>query len=126
MKDIEGFENYQITEDGRVWSKINNIFLKSNDNGNGYKLVILRKNRVKHHLYIHILVAKAFVPNPDNKPNVGHKDCDTSNNNASNLYWCTQAENNRHPITRQRRSESAKGRKRDDMKRDCYGRFIKK
>lgn len=124
--DIEGFDNYQITDDGRVWSKKNNIFLKDFDNGNGYKVIILRKDKIKYHLYIHILVARAYVPNPSNKPIVGHYDCNSSNNVYTNLYWCTQKENNNHPITRKRRSQSLKGRIRDDLERDNLGRFIKK
>lgn len=126
LKDIEGFEDYQITNKGRVWSKKKSMYLKSTNNGNGYYYVILRKNRVRYHLYIHRLVATAFVENTYNKEIVGHKDCDTTNNVSDNLYWCTQAENNRHPITRARRSKSSIGRKRDDLKRDKFGRFMKK
>jgi hypothetical protein len=124
--DIEGFENYQITDDGRVWSKKREIYLKISDNGNGYKIVVVRKDGIKYHLYIHRLVAIAFVENPELKPIVGHRDCDTSNNNYTNLYWCTQDENNKHPITRQRRSQSLKGRIRNDLIRDELGRYTKK
>lgn len=124
--DIENFENYQITDDGKVWSKKNNKYLKTTDNGNGYLYVLIRKNSIKYHLYLHRLVAKAFVSNDENKPIVGHKDCNTHNNRVENLYWCTQEENNRHPITRARRSEALKGRVRDDLKRDQFGRFKKK
>ena len=124
--DIEGFEDYQITDDGRIWSKKKNTYLKISDNGTGYKIIILRKNGIKYHLYIHRLVAIAFVENPELKPIVGHRDCDTSNNVYTNLYWCTQNENNKNPITRQRRSDSAKGRKWDDLQRDSFGRFMKK
>ena len=124
--DIEGFEDYQITDDGRVWSKKSEKYLKVSDNGNGYKLVVIRKNGFKYHLYIHRLVALAFVENADNKPIVGHKDCNTANNVYTNLYWCTQDENNKHPITRNRRSEALKGRIRNDLTRDRLGRYIKK
>ena len=124
--DIDGFENYQITDDGKIWSKKSNKYMKLSDNGNGYLNVQVYENKKHYHLYIHILVANAFIPNPQNKPIVGHKDCNTHNNTVENLYWCTQEENNQHPITRKRRSESLMGRKRDDLKRDALGKFIKK
>lgn len=124
--DIDGFENYQITDDGKIWSKKSNKYMKLSDNGNGYLNVQVYENKKHYHLYIHILVANAFIPNPQNKPIVGHKDCNTHNNTVENLYWCTQEENNQHPITRERRSKSLMGRKRTDLKRDTLGRFIKK
>ena len=124
--DIDGFENYQITDDGKIWSKKSNKYMKLSDNGNGYLNVQVYENKKHYHLYIHILVANAFIPNPQNKPIVGHKDCNPQNNTVENLYWCTQEENNQHPITRERRSKSLMGRKRDDLKRDALGRFIKK
>lgn len=126
VKDIEGFEDYQISDDGRVWSKKRNKWMKVFNNGNNYLVIILRKNKIKYHLFIHRLVAKAFIQNPENKPVVGHKDCNSLNNKVENLYWCTQDENNKHPITRLRRSLSKIGKSRPDLLRDCNGRFIKK
>ena len=59
---------------------------------NGYKTVNIHKRTTK----IHRLVADLFVPNPDNKPCVNHKDGDKLNNCASNLEWVTHSENIRH------------------------------
>lgn len=58
-----------------------------------YLTVHLSKNGIKRHCRIHCLVAKAFLPNPDNLPQVNHKDEDKTNNRASNLEWCTSEYN---------------------------------
>ena len=90
MVDSKDIGNYIVYSDGRVWSKRKNIFMKTKpNNGNGYvKLVLDNK---KH--YLHRLVAKCFIPNPENKPNVHHIDNDQSNNSMYNLKWVTQSEN---------------------------------
>jgi hypothetical protein len=63
---------------------------------NGYKVAWARLNGETICLSIHRLVAEAFVPNPENKPEVNHKDCDKTNNAAANLEWVTKSENNAH------------------------------
>lgn len=98
MKEIAGFENYTISDDGVVFSKKTGTFKKatSNGRGKGYMFVDLYKDGKRKRLYVHRLVAEAFVPNPCNKPYVNHLDGDTRNNKAENLEWCTPLENVEH------------------------------
>ena len=60
----------------------------------GYLRVGLSKEGKTKYFWIHRLVAETFISNPQNKPCVNHKDCNTSNNNVDNLEWCTYKENN--------------------------------
>ena len=95
-RDIKGYEGlYQISNKGRVKSLYNGSerILKSHDNGAGYLNVILYKNTAFQSIYIHSLVAIAFVPNPDNLPEVNHKDENKKNNCVENLEWMTRRDN---------------------------------
>lgn len=64
----------------------------------GYAYVCIRKDGKAHNIRLHRLIAKAFVPNPFNKPHVNHKDGNKINNAANNLEWCTPSENEHHKI----------------------------
>ncbi len=64
----------------------------------GYKRVVIRYLGEKITLSIHRMVAKAFIPNPDNKSDVNHIDGNPSNNNLDNLEWCTSSENKLHSL----------------------------
>lgn len=57
---------------------------------------MLSQNGKIKNILVHRLVAKAFIPNNENKPHVNHKDFDRSNNNVNNLEWCTTYENMKH------------------------------
>lgn len=108
-RNIEGYEGlYQVSNLGRVKSlkfKDERI-LKCGNNGRGYLFVGLSKhNKVKHH-YIHRLVAKAFIPNPDNLPEVNHRDEDKTNNNINNLEWCNHIYNMNYGTHNKRMCES--------------------
>ena len=101
-KDIEGSDGeMKVSSLGRVWKKkykgLTDQIATFMDNGAGYKLVsypIKVADVVgKHKEYVHRLVAKHFLPNPDNLPQVGHKDNNKENNSVSNLYWCTGSRN---------------------------------
>ena len=79
-----------------------NRILVPNNNGHGYLQIGLSvdtpSGRKKKNFYIHRLVATAFLSNPENKPEVNHKDYNRNNNNADNLEWVTDAENVNHSV----------------------------
>lgn len=109
MKPIKGYEGlYAITEDGQVWSYISNKFLnKRVQKRDGYELVNLYKDGKQKTFQVHRLVAEAFIPNPENKPTVDHKDRNKLNNCVENLKWATTKEQamNRDYKTRRTRGK---------------------
>ena len=98
-KDIEGYEGlYQVSNQGRVRSlnyrKTGKTqVLKPGLSGNGYLNVQLVKNNKIKHVLVHRLVALAFIPNPDNKPQINHKSEDKTLNTVENIEWATAKEN---------------------------------
>lgn len=96
-KDIEGFEGlYQVSNIGKIKSLYTNKETFGSPHSHGYKIVSLTKNKKHSKRYIHRLVADAFIPNPDNKPQVNHIDGDKTNNCVKNLEWSNNSENNKH------------------------------
>ena len=91
-KKIEGFEDYEVSNLGRV--KSIRCTLKHCVGKNGYASVNLQENTKT----IHRLVASAFIPNPENKRCVNHIDGNKKNNNVENLQWVTHKENTTHAI----------------------------
>ena len=92
------FDDYYISNLGRVYSLKTNKMLTAIDNGKGYLSVPIRLNGKQKRCYVHRLVAKAFIPNPDNLPQVNHIDGNKSNNNVNNLEWVTRKENTQHAL----------------------------
>lgn len=98
-KDIIGYEgHYQVSNHGRVCSVKHGErkFLKPNDAKKGYLQVTLYKDGERRSHNIHRLVAVAFVPNPENLPEVNHIDENTYNNSYVNLEWCTAKYNSNY------------------------------
>ncbi len=95
MKPIKGYESYLVSINGDVYSTKRHKYLTKSYNG-GYAKIIIKVDGVHHNKLVHRLVAQAYIPNPENKPQVNHKDGDKANNNVFNLEWCTQSENNIH------------------------------
>ena len=99
-RDVIGYEGlYQVSNYGRVKSFHNNGVRTLNPSFAdypGYYVVNLTKNGKQQTQYVHILVAQAFIPNPENKSYVNHIDGDKLNNCLENLEWTTPTENSRH------------------------------
>ena len=96
-KNIIGYEGlYEVSDIGNVRNVRRNTLLKLTKTNYGYIQVSLYKNGIKTGLKVHRLVAEAFIPNPDNLPQVNHKDEDRTNNNVTNLEWCTAKYNSNY------------------------------
>lgn len=105
-KPVKGYEGlYEVSNLGRVKrlrKNGNHCILKPWNKRRAYVFVTLSKDGKANNVRLHRLVAAYFVPNPENKKQVNHIDCDPSNNAASNLEWCTRAENVKHAVDNRR------------------------
>ena len=90
-------DKYSISDKGRVRNN-NTMHILSPSNKEGYKRVALYINGKPRTRSVHRLVAIEFIPNPENKREVNHKDGNPSNNCVENLEWVTPEENIRHAI----------------------------
>lgn len=99
-KSIDDFPDYTVSNCGKVLSyKIHNVgvLLNTSLNKNGYaKLHLTNYLGKPKNVSLHRIVALAFIPNPFNLPQVNHKDGDKLNNNAQNLEWSTNLDNQKH------------------------------
>ena len=94
--EIQGYPNYLIYDDGRVFSKKSDRFLKSSPNSCGYLLIRLWNEEDKKTFTIHRLVALHYIPNPENKPFIDHISRDKQDNRKENLRWSTRSENSQN------------------------------
>jgi len=115
-----GFSKYYVTKDGRVFSTLTWNYLVGNMSFDGYLRALVKRDDGKFiTIGIHRLVAMAYIPNPDDKPEVNHKDGNKLNNCADNLEWTWGWENVEHALkTGLRKSVMS-----DDMIRDICKRL---
>lgn len=89
---INGTEGYEISTLGRIRKVKNGKMFRGHTDISNYTRVSINDKLYR----VHILVAKTFIENPDNKPHVNHKDGQRNNNDVNNLEWCTRSENMKH------------------------------
>ena len=109
-KDIPSYEGYyQVSTLGNFRSLPRTVKYKSSGTRkypgkplltetakDNYQRIVLMKEGVKTRYQAHRLIALVFIPNPENKPFINHKDGNKSNNKVENLEWCTASENMVH------------------------------
>ena len=106
-KDITGYEGlYLVSNLGNIKSVKTGKLKSKCDNGRGYQVVNLYKNGKQKMHTVHRLVATAFIENPENLPEVNHKDENKKNNSIENLEWCTTEYNQKYGTRLQRLSKS--------------------
>ena len=106
---IKDFENYSISNFGNVKNNLTGRVLKTSLCHPGYKKVNFHKNGKSKTVYIHQLVAEAFLLNPDNKKCIDHIDNDKENNNISNLRYATHIENSQNRSISSKNTSGVKG-----------------
>ena len=95
MIELKDYPGYYADDSGKIYSQTRGKFreLRLYPKTHGYLYVTLFKDRKRYYKRVHRLIAIVFIPNPDNLPEVNHKDEDKTNNRVDNLEWCTASYN---------------------------------
>lgn len=131
MGTLDEFPGYIFYSDGRIYSKYIKKFLTPIKKTTGYYGVNLYGPSGQRKMYfIHRLIAKIFIPNPNGYPDVNHKDEDKSNNAANNLEWCTESYNEKYGTKKDREMTSKErngsyNRRKKVSQYDLNNKFIK-
>lgn len=123
-KKVKDYKYFEVSDFGRVREVLTKKIIPQMDNGNGYQKVTIptntiakanNQNNINYYYdeygnrlkgrgeYVHRLVALAFIPNPDNKPQVDHINTDKADNRLENLRWVTNGENTLNPVSMAKR-----------------------
>ena len=109
-RPVVGYEGlYEVSNYGRVrrktWVLVNGTVTKS-----GHRRTLLTKNGKQRSIFVHRLVAEAFIPNPEGHPIINHKDERPLNNRVENLEWCTYKHNSNWGTNKERISAHSANR----------------
>lgn len=101
-----------VNDNGRTYDKpLNGRQMKQSIHSKGYKTVSLTKDGKTKTIYVHRIVAEAFIPNPNALPFINHIDEDKTNNFVENLEWCTEQYNSTYGKARQKQAKALRGKK---------------
>ena len=97
-KEIKGYENYLVFEDGVVLNQNTGRELKPDKTNRGYYRITVCKDNKTKRFSLHRLVAELFIPNPNQLETVNHNDGNKKNNSINNLEWMSQDDNQEHAV----------------------------
>jgi hypothetical protein len=98
-KALTGYDGkYYVSRNGEIYSLYRNRLLEPSINYKGYKIIRLTHNKVTKTFILHRIIAKEYIPNPENKPEVNHINTIKTDNRIENLEWVTNMENRTHAL----------------------------
>lgn len=126
-REIPGYSNYEASNLGNIRRKGADWVFKQCKDTHGYLSVGVKADSSDKitTTNVHRLVAMTFIPNPNNLPEVGHKDENKENNNISNFEWCTRSENQTAGTMRERQSKAHDVYKKPVAMYDADGNLLK-